>query len=403
VNPFGVAGWRITLWAAIVLAALSFLYLVRGILLPFVLAFIIAILLDPSIRRLRMRGFSRGSAVGVIVALFFVFATLLIVWLTPLVGNQMGMLQTTVERVSSSIAAPDPNRNYFIRWNPVVAVEIPQREDPLDRVLKDFSGPLSAVGVPTTRKALYDRYIAPNSKQISGAVQNFFNGLFGILGNLASQLLMLALVPILVIFMLNDFDSMKRRGLSWIPPSIRASTVDLLSDIGNVFVNYLRGVTISVLIYMTSSAIILTLLGAPYSVLLGVLFGALYLIPFVGSIISLTVLVLACGLSGTERVLFIDVGSPWIYALICATVQFLFDRVYDSFIYPKVVGKAVGLSPLVGIFVAFAGGALFGIPGMLLAFPVAGAVKIVLDRLMRVTSSTADSLALPAIPLRHRA
>lgn len=395
--------WRIAVWAALVGVALTFLYLVRGILLPFVVAFIISILLDPSIRKLRVRGYSRGFSIAAVFLAFFSIATLLGIWLAPMVGQQIGTFRSTVETVTSSFAAPDPNRNLFVRWNPVVAVESPRREDPIDRALRDFSGPLSAVGLPTTKKALYDRYIGPNSKQIAQSVQNFFNGFFGILGNLASQIMMLALVPILVIFMLLDFDSMKRKTASWIPPSIRASTVEMANNVGNVFTSYLRGVTLSVLIYMAVTAILLTLMGVPYSVLLAVLFGALYLIPFLGEFISMAVLLAVCGFSGNTEIIGISVGSAWTYGAVCLGLVILFNRVYDTFIYARIVGKAVGLSPLVGMFVAFSGGALFGIPGMLLAFPTAGAIKLVLDRILKITSTPADALQLSAVPIRHRA
>ncbi|MEJ5169530.1 MAG: AI-2E family transporter, partial [Fimbriimonadales bacterium] len=70
--------------------------------------------------------------------------------------------------------------------------------------------------------------------------------------------------------------------------------------------------------------------------------------------------------------------------------------------YPRVVGRSVGLHPLVSMFVILSGGALFGILGMLLAFPIAGSLKVVLDRLLRVTSQTTSAATLPAVPLRHR-
>jgi hypothetical protein len=47
------------------------------------------------------------------------------------------------------------------------------------------------------------------------------------------------------------------------------------------------------------------------------------------------------------------------------------------------------------------GQALFGLPGMVIAFPVSGAIKVILDRLLKITSST-DAVVLPAVPLRHK-
>jgi predicted PurR-regulated permease PerM len=54
------------------------------------------------------------------------------------------------------------------------------------------------------------------------------------------------------------------------------------------------------------------------------------------------------------------------------------------------------------MFVIFSGGALFGLPGMILAFPVAGSIKVLLDRVIRFTNKTDGELILPEVPLRHR-
>ena len=54
------------------------------------------------------------------------------------------------------------------------------------------------------------------------------------------------------------------------------------------------------------------------------------------------------------------------------------------------------------MFVIFSGGALFGLVGMIIAFPLAGSVKVILDRLIRITSANQEVLSLPSIPIRHR-
>jgi predicted PurR-regulated permease PerM len=70
-------------------------------------------------------------------------------------------------------------------------------------------------------------------------------------------------------------------------------------------------------------------------------------------------------------------------------------------VYTRIVGNSVGLHPLVSFFVVFSGAALFGPAGMIMAFPVAGSVKIILDRLLMITSNSQE-LSLPSVPLRHR-
>ena len=67
----GLAGWRIALWVVIAIATLAFLYAVRGILSPFVLAFLISAILQPGVNRLVSKGWKRGRASLALMTMFF--------------------------------------------------------------------------------------------------------------------------------------------------------------------------------------------------------------------------------------------------------------------------------------------------------------------------------------------
>lgn len=396
-------GWRITLWAAIVLAAFAFLYLVRGILLPFILAFLISFLLDPTIRKLRLRGFSRGAAVALVFLVFFGALMGVAVWLTPIVGNQLGAFRDRLETYTTSMARASEERNFFVKWQPQELVKPPQPPNQLDEVLAQLRPTLQRLNLPNTREAIVDRYVKPYQRELASYVQNFFNSLLGVVTAAGSQLLLLVFTPLFVLFILMDMEKFKRRSASWIPPAIRADTMGLLSDVGQVFVKYMRGVTIVLIWYVAVASILLSLLGAPYSILLALLFALVYLIPLVGPVINALVLFTVTGLSGAAGNLFVNFSSSWVFAGIISAIYFGAMMVFDQLVYARVVGSSVGLHPVVSFFVIFAGGALFGPLGMLLAFPLAGAVKVILDRLLRVTSSTHGTLNLPSVPLRHRA
>ncbi|HRK23086.1 MAG TPA: AI-2E family transporter [Fimbriimonadaceae bacterium] len=397
-----MAGWRISLWATIVVVALLFLYLVRSVLLPFIIAILVSILLDPAIRKLRIRGYPRPVAVSIVFVVFFGFLTALGIWLAPTIGQQLGNVRTNLENLGRQFAEVEPRQNYYLRWNPAYVALGPAKPNPVDQILTDLAPTLERVGLPSTRKELVEKYVTPNQKEIGQRIQHFFAGFLGIASSAVSQIMFLLLTPLLIFMILVDLERLKRRGASWIPPSIRAETVQMLGDIGQVFVKYIQGVTNAVLLYMAGSAVVLTLLGAPYSILLGILFGAIYLIPYIGPLISWAVLFFVVGLSGKDNVLFFQLSSPWAAATVLVVIFLVFDRGFDTFVFPRIMGKAVGLHPVVSMFVIFSGAALFGLVGMIIAFPLAGAVKVVLDRLIRVTSTPAEGLDLPAVPLRHR-
>src|SRR5437588_8427501 len=107
-------GWRILLWAVLVLTALLFLYLVRGILPPFIIAFVIASLLEPSIRKLRLRGFSRRWAVLLVFVIFFTCVTAIGIIVGPRIAGQISDLQSAVTTVTQNLENASQNENYFV-------------------------------------------------------------------------------------------------------------------------------------------------------------------------------------------------------------------------------------------------------------------------------------------------
>src|ERR1700722_183220 len=108
-------GWRIALWMVIVLTILVFLYYVRGILLPFVIAFAISALLEPTIKKLRLRGWPRPLAIWSIFTIFVGVLVGLGLWLTPIVSSQVGGFRTKIDEFSSSILHEDQTDSFFVR------------------------------------------------------------------------------------------------------------------------------------------------------------------------------------------------------------------------------------------------------------------------------------------------
>jgi len=397
-------GWKVAIWAVIVLAALLLLYLVRSILLPFVLAFIISMLLEPTVKRLRRKGFSRVWSVLLVFGGFFAVAVAILVIMVPLIVNQFGTFTVSIQQFTTSLATKDHNSNFFVSWNPVVRVQPPGASAQIDEVLDQNRALLERLGIPADRKLIVSKYVEPHRAEIARAVENFFQSFLRVLGSAASSMLMLLFVPLFVLMILLDLENFRVRSASWIPPSIRAETLSLLREVGQVFINYLRGVTIAVSGYTIAMMIWLAILQAPNFAILAILFGIVYVIPYVGPLISCATLFTVTMTSGETSNWLMSFSSPIPYAL-CLTLLFLVgSTLFDQLVYPRLVGKSVGLHPLVSMFVVFSGAALFGLVGMIIAFPLAGSIKVVLDRLLKVTSSThSGDLNLPATPIRHRA
>jgi predicted PurR-regulated permease PerM len=136
---------------------------------------------------------------------------------------------------------------------------------------------------------------------------------------------------------------------------------------------YIRGQLILVVLMSTVTTIGLTILGVPYSVLLGVLTGILETIPFVGPI---TAGAIAC---------LVALGHPnpfgWsqvAYVAVVAVMYTVLRHAEDYLVIPAIIGRAVRLHPAIVIFSLLSGGALFGLLGIVLAVPVAATMRLVL-------------------------
>lgn len=379
--------WRISLWVGIVILILGFLFLVRGVLPPFILALVIAALLEPVVKRLRKLGVSRPLAVVAVLLGFFGAVAGLGLAAAPYLSQQYTQAKTQVQNLYEKVAATNPD----------------EAMGSIDDFLAKNKKLLEQVQLPTTRQELVAKYIDPNRDQIQKQAEVFLTGGVSSILSIAGQIFMFLLTPVFVFGLLIDLESLRIGAARFIPPTIRAGTLSMIGDIGGVFQGYLRGLVTTVVLYTAMMMAILGVTGAPYFIVLALVTGMLYLIPVVGGIISTVVVFVVIGLSGqTHGWIYPHAGSSWGFAFQVVATMFVFGFIYDSVVNPRIVGKAVKLNPVLSAFVVFSAAALFGLPGMLFAYPVAGAIKVIFSRVLKFTSSTETVIQLPAVPLRHR-
>ena len=158
-------------------------------------------------------------------------------------------------------------------------------------------------------------------------------------------------------------------GVLWlVPPRSRHVSVRFCSHYLPVLRRYIVGVLI---IIVTTS--VLAWIGTglwlqlPHAVLLSLVTGFLELIPVVGPIAAIVLLTLVAATNG---------GLPTVFAV--AILVIVLRLLIDQVIGPLILGKAAELHPVTIIFACLVGGTLFGILGVMLAIPVAAAIKLFL-------------------------
>ncbi len=336
---------RLILSVALLLVAL-FLWRIRSILPLFFLGFFLAYLLDPLVDRLQERGLSRTAATGVVFALFALLAlSVLVLVLPPLIGQATELVQGCL---------PPKGRYYLLAQEGLNAIE--------RRLLKGDLPP----------------FVEQSLQQIGEQLGKWLlASLQGILSSL-SGLLSLILVPLIAFYALQIYDPLRERVRWWVPPEYREVGATLLRDISALVGRYVRGYLALCLVVGITDIAFLTicqqLFGMQFALAIGALGGTSYAIPYFGAIVTTLTGVLAAYTTAQHH--------PVLCALVVAVGLIAINQVFDWLIMPKVVGQRVGLHPLTVLFAVTAGGTMMGILGMVLAVPVAGAIKIVLQTLL---------------------
>ncbi len=182
--------------------------------------------------------------------------------------------------------------------------------------------------------------------------------------NLATGFFIAFSAIILSFFFLLNHQSLAEGFAGLFPPSKRQTARQLSSEAVGVFGGYIAGQVIVSGITGILIAALSALFGFKYALLLGLLSAIGYAIPIIGMLaVQIFALILA---------------APQGPFTIIATQIIVFGvaRVSDNVLVPKIMGGAVGVSPITVMFAVFAGGELFGLPGLILGIPAAAIARL---------------------------
>ena len=121
------------------------------------------------------------------------------------------------------------------------------------------------------------------------------------------------------------------------------------------FVSAVTGVVIT----LATAAI-----GFKYPLIIGLISAIAYAVPVIGMLVAQVIALVLCAPQGAWMILWVQV------------IMFSMARVSDMVLVPKIMGTSIGVSPIGVMFAVFAGGELFGFPGLILGIPAAALIKI---------------------------
>jgi predicted PurR-regulated permease PerM len=362
-------------------ATLYFLYLILGALVPFLIAGIIALLLNPFVERLCQRGYSRPRAV---LNVFLGFILLLLAISFALLPSFYQQAQNLLEFFSSPKNANLTRtvNSWVEQTQSYLEGEIQRRQPWIERNRTT----LKRLGIPTTSQEVEqasERLRIRLQALLTDWATKVFNAIVQTLIGVLSRVIWVILIPLSVYFFLLDMPRVRQAFLYLLPPPQREPASRLLSEIGTVFFNYIRGLVTAALTYGLTCMVFFWLLGAPNPVLLGVLAGLLYPIPYVGAfLIALTSGGFTLLFEPSPLLFYFTPSKIW-HAIIVVLAGMGLNSLFDMLITPRLLGGAVGLRPLAALVAIVVGATVGGIWGMMLAVPLTASLLIIVRQILR--------------------
>jgi predicted PurR-regulated permease PerM len=310
-----------------------------GVLLTFLMAAILAYVLNPLVRRLEQLRVPRVLAVaGVFIVLVLAVVAALLVLIIPAVGQVQTLVRdpsALLEQINGLVAR---------------AQELPYVGERVAQIDQE-----AITGFVQSN--------APSAGQVLQGATGVIGGVFGAFGTVLN----LALMLIISIYLLLDRERITRAVLGAIPATVRGHAVELFHAVERTLMKYLKGqLTLCAMMGIIGWAIAFFVIER-YALVIGLWVGLTEIIPVLGAFLGAVPAVLIALFVGG----FTD-------ALIVAGLFLIAQQIEGNILVPRIMGGSVGVHPLWVLFATLAATALYGIVGAIFAVPVVAIVAATL-------------------------
>ena len=332
---------RAAAWTSIAVVTWLLLTLLAPVLMPFLLAAVLAYALHPWVERMRLRRVPRWLGAGLAISLLMLVLLAVVLLIVPVITKQVPLLRDQVPAL-------------------------------LER-LNDWVVPLAArfgvdarVDVSVVREGLRSLISGHEGELVEGVLSSLRIG-----GSAAAAVVgNLFLMPIVAFYLLLDWDNLVQRAKGLIPPRWRTSVQSFLDETDEVLGQYLRGQLLVMGILAVIYTVLLALVGLDLALPIGVFTGLAVFVPYLGFGLGMILALLAA---------LLEFQSILGVALV-AGVYMLGQVIESMYLTPRLLGERIGLHPIAVIFALLAFGHLFGFVGVLIALPASAVLLVAIRR-----------------------
>jgi predicted PurR-regulated permease PerM len=341
----GVAGVVALFWA---------LSSTGSLLAPFVLAVMLAYMLDPLVDWLERRGVRR--TLGIVALALPALALLVVAFLVVVpaaireLGDLVQQAPLLLQRLATWLGA--------LRER-ALTMDVPLLDE--DELLARLQG----VDANAVVAFLQERREALGARIWSGVL-----GLGRGLGTAFTVLGYVALTPVLTFYLLRDWDRLTAAAAGLLPKPRREAIIGLAVECDSMISKYLRGQVTVAIAMGVLTGVGLWVARFPYAGTLGLIMGVFSVVPYLGIVLSLIPAIFIALVSGSVGVSLLKVAAVYGLAQLLET----------AVISPRIVGESVGLHPVLVLLALALGGFFFGFVGLLIGVPAAAVGKLLVLR-----------------------
>lgn len=343
--PFVTVRSIVNATLAVVMVGFVFWLIFRfyQVVLIFTLAVLVSTSLKPIVEWLQQRGIPSG--LGVILVYLVLLALVVTIFIVgfPFIAEQTTTITTTLDE------------GYFNFRQSIL--QVPSL--PLRRLAAELPLNLESV-LETAESTISDEEVVAVAMAQA----------WGFMGQVARILMGIGAVFILAFYWTLESERTKQLLFLLIPMEKRPKARELVVTIEDRVGNYIMGQGILCLIVGGVSFLAYSFIGLPYALILGIIAGITEAIPMVGPVLGAIPAVM----------LAFSISPQMVAGVIVVTV--IIQQLENSYLFPRIIGQAVGTSPLVTLLSLFAFSTLFGVIGALVAIPLASVIQALLDHLV---------------------
>ena len=322
---------KIILVSVGVLAGLYFLFLIRQVIAGVVIAIFLAIALGPAVDFFHRRRVPRAFAILIVYVAIFLVVVGLGLLVVPPVVTEVDAFVRDVPGYVGDLRESETIREYDDEYG--ITEKLREQAETLPGRLADAAGALQSVTV----------------------------GVF-------SALFQLVTILVMTFFLLLDGRRIMDFLFAQLGPERERRARAIAANVYRAVGGYVTGAFAIAAVAGVSAYLVLTILGVPFAVPLGVVMAFFVLIPLVGATIGGAIVAVVAAFDDFPTSLLV-----WVVFL------FVYQQLENNVLQPLVYRRTVALHPLVVIIAVLIGASQLGVLGALLAIPAAATVQILVQ------------------------